>query len=203
MDYLGYLTLQRCKEMQERFQVSGRQTVLVHIALINLGDVDCARPSRSDAILAFIPIIVSVVTCIMCALVQDWYSFTTILVGISASGFAAMTIGASVKLIIKSVSMLTVEEQNAFMVRSPCANACSLCLPTRGATFIASIILTSNTGSGTNRTAIGRHGDIYSTYVNEIPTYLVHVPEERLVSRQWTEPDCPRPPGELPPHGRG
>ena len=109
--HLGYLTLQRCKEIQETIEVPGRITGPVHVALINLGDVDLdhnvPRLSRLNAILAFIPIIVSVVSCVVCALVQDWYSFSTILIGISASGFAALTISASVKLHLKSVRIPT------------------------------------------------------------------------------------------------
>jgi len=78
----------------------------MHIVLIDLSNVDydhnVPRLSKFDALLALIPIIVSIVTCVMCACVFDWYSFSVILIGILASGFVSMTIGSG-KLILKSV----------------------------------------------------------------------------------------------------
>ena len=104
--HLGYLAMERCKEVLEETKVPGRQTTPACVALIDLGNVDydhnVPRLSKTNAFLALIPIIVSIVTCVMCALVFDWYSCSVILVGILASGFASMTIGSG-KLILKSV----------------------------------------------------------------------------------------------------
>ena len=104
--HLGYLAMERCKEILEETKVPGRQTTPACVALIDLGDVDydhnVPRLSKINAFGALIPIIVSIATCVMCALVHDWYSFSVILIGIIASGFASMTIGSG-KLKLKSV----------------------------------------------------------------------------------------------------
>lgn len=90
----------------EEIKIQGRETTPAHVALINLDNVDydhnVPRLSKINALLSLIPIIVSVGTCVACALVYDWYSFSVILIGILASGFASMTIGSG-KLILKSV----------------------------------------------------------------------------------------------------
>ncbi|KAI9461116.1 hypothetical protein HD554DRAFT_1531640 [Boletus coccyginus] len=107
--HLGYLAMERCKEIEKKTEIPGRTTTPADVALIDLGKVDydynhnVPRLSRTNALLSLIPIIVSIVTCVMCALVQDWYSFSVILLGIIASGFATMTIGSG-KLILKSVN---------------------------------------------------------------------------------------------------
>ncbi|KAF8549356.1 hypothetical protein OG21DRAFT_1606481 [Imleria badia] len=105
--HLGYLAMERCKEIHQETEILGRRTIPAHVALIELGNVDYChdvpRLSKFSALLSLIPIIVSIVTCVMCALVHDWYSFSVILVGMLASGFASATIGSG-KLILKSVS---------------------------------------------------------------------------------------------------
>jgi len=105
--HLGYLAIEKCKAIEEVTGIQGRTTIPAQVALINLGDVDydhnVPRISKTSALLAFIPIIVSIVACLMCALVHDWYSFSVILVSILASGFATMTIGSG-KLILKSIN---------------------------------------------------------------------------------------------------
>ncbi|KAI9461120.1 hypothetical protein HD554DRAFT_2176402 [Boletus coccyginus] len=103
--YLGYLAMERCREIEMVTEIPGKMTTPAHVALIDLGNVDYdsdLRLSRINALLSLIPIIISIVTCVMCALVHDWYSFSVILVGILASGFASMTIGSK-KLILESV----------------------------------------------------------------------------------------------------
>ena len=104
--HLGYLAMERCKEIQAETEITGRRTIPAHVTLIDLGSVDydhnVPRLSKINAFLALIPIIVSTVTCIMCALVYDWYSFAVILVGIVTSGFGNMSIGSG-KLRLRSV----------------------------------------------------------------------------------------------------
>lgn len=105
--HLGYLAMERCKEIREATEIPGRITSPAHVALIDLGKVDyehdVLRLSKIDIFLAIFPIIVSIVTCVLRALVYDWYSFSTICISILASGFAGITIGGSVKLEFKSV----------------------------------------------------------------------------------------------------
>ncbi|KAF8122437.1 hypothetical protein EV363DRAFT_828692 [Boletus edulis] len=104
--HLGYLTMERCKEVVKETEIRGRKTTPAHVALIDLDNVDydhnVPRLSKANALLALIPIIVSFVTCFMCAWYHDWYSFSVILIGILASGFASMTIGSG-KLMLRSV----------------------------------------------------------------------------------------------------
>ena len=104
--HLGYLAMERCKEIEEDTKIPGRETAPSHVALIDLGDVhydyNVPRLSIFNALLALIPIVVSIGTCVVCALVRDWYSCSVILIGILASGFASMTIGSG-KLMLKSV----------------------------------------------------------------------------------------------------
>ena len=104
--HLGYLAMEGCKEIQKVTEVPGRRTTPAYVAFIDLGDVaydrGAPRLSKINAFLALIAIIVSTVTCVMCALVYDWYSFAVILVGILASGFANMSVGSG-KLELKYV----------------------------------------------------------------------------------------------------
>lgn len=105
--HLGYLAMERCKEVAEETEIPGRGTTPTHVALIDLSNVDydhdVPRLSRINAVLALIPILASIVTCVMCALVHDWYSFSVILVGILVNGFASIVIGSG-KLTLKSVT---------------------------------------------------------------------------------------------------
>lgn len=105
--HLGYLAVERCKEVREETVIEGRETTPARVALIDVGDVDydhnVPRLSKFNAFLALIPITVSITTCVMCALVQDWYSFSVILVGIIASGLASIALGSG-KLVLKSVN---------------------------------------------------------------------------------------------------
>lgn len=80
----------------------GRQPLGVTIAELNNcpGDNMVLKPIRTPSdsrIISAIPIIVNVATCVMCAAVADWYSFSLILLGIIANGFSCFVIG-SVKL---------------------------------------------------------------------------------------------------------
>ena len=99
--HLGYLVMERCREIQVETVIGGKETMPAHVALIDLNSVNYEHNvphlSKCDALRALIPIIVSIVTCVMCACVFDWYSFSVILVGILAS----MAIGSG-KLILKS-----------------------------------------------------------------------------------------------------
>ncbi|KAG9310487.1 hypothetical protein JVU11DRAFT_9631 [Chiua virens] len=106
--HLGYLAIERCKEIRMETEIEGRRTTPAHVALIDLGNVDydhnVPRLTKFNVSLAFIPIIISSTACVMCALVYDWYSFSVILIGMIAGGCASLAIGSSCKLILQSVN---------------------------------------------------------------------------------------------------
>lgn len=103
--HLAYLTMERSKGLKV-VEIIGRTTKPCDVAYLAMKNVDYEAPVKrlplQDALLGLIPITVSVVTCIMCALVEDWYSFSMILLGIVSSGLTSVVIGKG-KLVIKSV----------------------------------------------------------------------------------------------------
>lgn len=103
--HLAYLTMERSKAGKAK-KVEGRVTSPVDVTYLAMKhvnyDATVKRLPLKSALLGFFPITVSVVTCIMCALVHDWYSFSMILIGIISSGWASLVIGKG-KLVIKSV----------------------------------------------------------------------------------------------------
>lgn len=107
--HLGHLVMVRCREIAEEIGIPGREETPAHVALIDLDSVtvdydhDIPRLSRINAILAFVPISVSIAACVMCTLVYDWYSFSVILVGILAGGVASIVMGSG-KLTLKPVT---------------------------------------------------------------------------------------------------
>ena len=104
--HLGYLAIEHCKEIANAIEIPGRVTIPTHVALIDLDNVDCdhnvPRLSRLNALFALIPVIVSIATCVMRALVYDWYNFSVVLLSIIANGFASIVIDSG-KLSLKSV----------------------------------------------------------------------------------------------------
>ena len=80
----------------------GRQRVGVTIAELDSCPADgmVLMPMRTpwdSRIIAAVPIVASVASCVMCAVVTDWYSSSLILLGIIANGVSCLVIG-SVKL---------------------------------------------------------------------------------------------------------
>lgn len=104
--HLAYLTMERSKGMKLH-KIEGRVTKCCDVAYLAMKHVDYEAPVRplplKDALLGFIPIAVSVVTCIMSVLVYDGYSSSMILLGIVSSGWTSFVIGKG-KLVIKSVT---------------------------------------------------------------------------------------------------
>lgn len=96
--HLGYLMMQRAKEEKGLRSIQGRETAPSNVAFLELKDVkyDEEVPKRNvgNALLAFIPMTISFVACIVCALVADWYCFSMILLGIISSGIACLVIGS-------------------------------------------------------------------------------------------------------------
>ena len=95
--HLGYLTMQRAKEEKGLIHVEGRKATPSNAAFLELKDIqyDGKVPRRDvgNALVAFVPILTSFVACIVCALVEDWFSFSMILLGIFSSGVACLVIG--------------------------------------------------------------------------------------------------------------
>ncbi|KAF8131489.1 hypothetical protein EV363DRAFT_1330193 [Boletus edulis] len=104
--HLGYLTMERSKEVKTE-KIKGRETTPINVAYLAMKNVDYNAPVKlipfKSALWGLIPITVSIVTCIMCALVYDWFSCSMILIGIFTNGLASAFIGVG-KLVIKSVS---------------------------------------------------------------------------------------------------
>ncbi|KAF9226897.1 hypothetical protein BS17DRAFT_510735 [Gyrodon lividus] len=104
--HLGYLAMERSKDEKKEVVIDGRKTAPSTVTLLELKDVkyDGSVPQQNVgyAILALVPIATSVATCIMCAMVADWYCFSMILLGIISSGLASLVIGSG-KVSLESV----------------------------------------------------------------------------------------------------
>ncbi|KAF9226882.1 hypothetical protein BS17DRAFT_806895 [Gyrodon lividus] len=102
--HLGYLTIQKIKEMSAH-KVEGRETTPGYVALLELGDVDYKTPVPREhfrhALCALLPITASVVTCLTSGMIGDWYCFSMILLGIISSGVANFVIGSG-ELMLKT-----------------------------------------------------------------------------------------------------
>ncbi|KAF8555590.1 hypothetical protein OG21DRAFT_843597 [Imleria badia] len=96
--HLAYLAMKRIKELEVYEDVSEmRNTGPLDIAYLAMRPVNRDEPFKrkplSSALLGFIPITASIVTCLTCALVVDWLSFFMILIGIISNGCASFVIG--------------------------------------------------------------------------------------------------------------
>ena len=102
-DHLAAVFMKECASPECPIAPSkGRQPVGVTIAELDScpGENMVLRPIPTpwdSRALAALPIIVSAGTCVMCAVVADWYSSSLILLGIVANGVSCLVIG-SVKL---------------------------------------------------------------------------------------------------------
>ncbi|KAF8122446.1 hypothetical protein EV363DRAFT_1554576 [Boletus edulis] len=103
--HLGYLTMKRSKDVKEEV-IRGRKTTPVTVVYLAMRNVGYEAPVKwvplKGALWGLIPIIVCVTTCVMCALVYDWFSFSVILAGMIAGGLTSAVIGKG-RLVIKSV----------------------------------------------------------------------------------------------------
>ena len=98
--YMGYLTMERSKEV-EPIMVNGRMIAPSDVTYLAMRSVVPIQPLPLGRLYTFIAIFSSVVTCVMCALVYDWFSFSTILIGIISGGLATSVIGEG-RLVIDS-----------------------------------------------------------------------------------------------------
>lgn len=99
--HLGYLTIQTSKEVKD-MAVQGKastETLPASVTVIRVGEVmdmdEVGMMSTHHALLATIPITISVMTCFSCAIFDDWYAFSLILLGIVSSGITCFVIGTA------------------------------------------------------------------------------------------------------------
>ncbi|KAG9308957.1 hypothetical protein JVU11DRAFT_11259 [Chiua virens] len=105
--HLAYLTMKRVKEIEDKKVIQAwRTTRSVDVAYLPMSSVDYQKPVKrmplEGALYGLIPISVSIFTCIMCGMVEDWISFSMILFGIISSGLASCFIGEGLP-VLKSV----------------------------------------------------------------------------------------------------
>ncbi|KAG0702436.1 hypothetical protein DFH29DRAFT_921552 [Suillus ampliporus] len=110
--HLAYLTIQRSRELTGE-RVEGKpstETLPAAVTVIGVGDVtykdQVGMMSAYHALLATIPITISLATCIACAIVSDWLAFSLILLGIFSSGITCFVIG-SARLHLRSPKNVT------------------------------------------------------------------------------------------------
>lgn len=94
----GALFMERCSEM-EGVAIDGRVTRRVGVTIAQLEhtpalDVASKVDPSCLSVFASIPILVSASTCVMCAMVHDWYSFSTILLGMLVNGISCVVLGS-------------------------------------------------------------------------------------------------------------
>ena len=95
--HLAALFVKECASLEGKL-VEGRKTQPVGVTVADLKHVpphrvDLKRFNAFSPIFASIPISVSVGTCAACSIYQDWYAFSTILLGILTSGISCLVIG--------------------------------------------------------------------------------------------------------------
>ncbi|KAG1735435.1 hypothetical protein EDB19DRAFT_1724415 [Suillus lakei] len=96
--HLASLMVKEC-QMERGIDVPGRKTQPVGVTIVDLHHVPDAsmtpkQLTKYTSAFAFIPMSVSIGTCIACALFEDWYSFNMILLGMIASGVSCFVIGS-------------------------------------------------------------------------------------------------------------
>lgn len=110
--HLGYLAIQISRELKS-VAVQGKrstETLPAAVTVIPVGDVTDMRQvgmmSVHHALLATIPITISIATCFSCAIVSDWLAFSLILLGIISSGISCLVIGTA-KLQLRAPKTVT------------------------------------------------------------------------------------------------
>ena len=99
--YLASLFMKECAAWESEGRVvPGRRTQPVGITIADLGQAPASEmhPARSSIftlLFASAPIAVSIGTCALCAICEDWYASSLILVGIVASGVSCLVLGSA------------------------------------------------------------------------------------------------------------
>ncbi|KIO05933.1 hypothetical protein M404DRAFT_25185 [Pisolithus tinctorius Marx 270] len=100
IDATGPLASQLMKKAtkEDCRKVDGRTTQPVNVTVAILEQVDSLRQQMTfnhrSPLLAILPIVASLTTCLTCGLYRQWWAFSMILVGILARGFACLLIGS-------------------------------------------------------------------------------------------------------------
>ncbi|KAF8120575.1 hypothetical protein EV363DRAFT_1589633 [Boletus edulis] len=98
--YLAALLMKECAAWEEDGRVvPGRRTQPVEITIADLGqalpsEVQPAHSSVFTLLAASVPIAISISTCTLCAMFQDWCASSSILIGIIASGVSCLVLGS-------------------------------------------------------------------------------------------------------------
>lgn len=95
---LASLMAKEC-QMERGIDVPGRKTQPVGVTIVDLHYTPEAATTpkqltKYTSVFAFIPMSVSIGTCIASALFEDWYSFSMILLGIVANGLSCLILGS-------------------------------------------------------------------------------------------------------------
>ncbi|KAG2343607.1 hypothetical protein BDR05DRAFT_948049 [Suillus weaverae] len=96
--HLASLMVKEC-QLERGIDVPGRKTQPVGVTIVDLhyipdATVEPKQLTKYTSTFAFISMSVSIGTCIACALFEDWYSCSMILLGIVASGISCFVIGS-------------------------------------------------------------------------------------------------------------
>ncbi|KAI6152514.1 hypothetical protein BKA82DRAFT_4111821 [Pisolithus tinctorius] len=96
--HLAALLMKECSDMPG-LEVQGRKTRPVGVTIAELRHIPSLEEYPAQfrtlaPIYASVPILVSFITCVMCLLVSDWFSFSMILLGIIVSGISCLVIGS-------------------------------------------------------------------------------------------------------------
>lgn len=96
--HIAALLMKECAELGAAAIAGGRKTQSFGVTIARLrsppkASVEVPSPRPYVVFFASIPILVSVSTCVLSAVYQDWYGFAIIFFGIIANGFASMVIG--------------------------------------------------------------------------------------------------------------
>ncbi|KAG2138490.1 hypothetical protein DEU56DRAFT_736262 [Suillus clintonianus] len=106
--HLAYLVIQKAKEVEKVAEVKGRETTPLSVTILDVGDVDLKHldqapmMSTHHALLAAIPITISLATSAISAASGDWLAFALIMLGVVSSGISCLVMG-SAKLEFASV----------------------------------------------------------------------------------------------------
>lgn len=98
--HIAYLLSKKCEEMlaSPLGDKEARVTSPVEVTIVKLRDIESQSKPRlkrtSSGLLSIIPIVVSLSTCAVCGAFRDWYSFSTILLGIVSGGASCYVIGS-------------------------------------------------------------------------------------------------------------
>ncbi|KIK37323.1 hypothetical protein CY34DRAFT_810437 [Suillus luteus UH-Slu-Lm8-n1] len=99
--HLAYLMVQKTKDVQAEAEVKGRETTPLSVTIVDLGDGDLKHLDQAPmmsihhALLAAIPITISLATCTISAVSGDWLAFALIMIGVISSGISCLVMGSA------------------------------------------------------------------------------------------------------------